>query len=212
MRSVDSAAEHRVVLKNISWSTYVGLVTDSDDRHSRIAYDRGLLEIMSPSQRHEQLAAMICRLIEAFTEELRIPVRCVRSTTFMREDQERGFEADASYYVANVGAVLHNHEIDLMVNPPPDLCIEVDISRSSVGKLEIYRSLGVPEVWRHTGESIHVHVLRDDGTYGEAERSAALPQLLPGELTRFLERMDSEDDTRLVRSFRAWVRERFGIA
>jgi len=38
--------------------------------------------------------------------------------------------------------------MDLAVDPPPDLVIEIDIPSPSFSKLPIYADMGVPDVWR----------------------------------------------------------------
>ena len=45
-------------------------------------------------------------------------------------------------------------EIDLDVAPPPDLAVEVEISRKALNSLNIYAALGVPEIWRFDGEDL----------------------------------------------------------
>lgn len=209
MATVSSPAEQRVVLDNISWSTYLAILEDAENRRGRIAYDRGALEIMSPSRLHEIIKTLIGRMIEAFTEELNIEIASVASTTLKRDDLERGFEADECYYIQNAAAVRRKDEIDLTVDPAPDLVIEVDISRSAMNKFGIYGALGIPEIWRYDGGTIRVYLRQENGDYAEVEQSAALPQLPIAEVVRFLERRVSLGETQLIRSFRAWLRERF---
>jgi Uma2 family endonuclease len=163
---------------------------------------------MSPSKGHEHIKRLIGRLIEAFTEELNIDIESASSTTFKREDVERGFEPDACYYIAHAAMVRGKDEIDMMVDPPPDLIIEVDISRSSLNKFGIYRALAIPEVWRYDGETLRLYVLHDEG-YTEVPHSTVLPQLPVATLQSFLQQRASLSETQLVRRFRAMVREIF---
>jgi Uma2 family endonuclease len=170
-------AEQRVVLDNISWSTYLAILRDAESCRGRIAYDRGVLEIMSPSKVHEHVKRLIGRMIEAFTEELNIDIESASSTTFKREDLARGFEPDECYYIAHAGVVRGKDDIDMTVDPPPDLIIEVDISRSSLNKFGIYRALGIPEVWRYDGETLHLYVLHNGTTskYNKAPSCRSFP-------------------------------------
>src|SRR5262249_38734570 len=92
-------------------------------------------------------------------------------------------------------------------DPPPDLAIEVDLTHNSLNRLAIYAALGVKEVWRFDGETLRFHHLGPAGEYAVQERSHAFPHLAREELLRFLSESDSQDETRLGRSFRAWVRE-----
>lgn len=209
MTAVSSPAEQRVVLENISWATYLRILEDADNRRGRIAYDRGILEIMSPSKLHETIKKLIGRMIEAFTEELNIEIASVSSATFKRADLQRGFEADECYYIQNAAAIRGRDEIDLAVDPPPDLAIEIDISRSAMDKFGIFGALGVPEVWRYDGRTILVYLRQESGDYAQVEQSAALPQLPISEVARFLEQRGSLGETQLIRSFRSRARDRF---
>ena len=44
--------------------------------------------------------------------------------------------------------------IDLTLDPPPDLAIEIDMTSPSIPRLPIYCALGIPEVWRFDGETM----------------------------------------------------------
>ena len=209
MSMVSTIADHRVVLENISWSTYLAIIDDSGNRRGRIAYDRGVLEIMSPSKVHEQIKGLLGRMIEIFTEELGIDICTVGSTTFRREDVKRAIEADECYYIKNAPAVREKDDIDLAIDPPPDLAVEIDISRTSAWKLDIYGALGIVEVWRYDGNAIHVYSHCGAGNYDEVERSRVLPTIPVSELVQFLNRRAKHSETEIIRSFRAWVRQRF---
>ena len=98
-------------------------------------------------------------------------------------------------------------ELDLNVDPTPDLALEIDISRSSLNRMGIYAAIRVPEVWRYDGQKIRVYQLSADGQYVETERSLHFPFLPMREVEAFLMRRTQMDETSLVRLFRAWVRE-----
>jgi len=135
MSTVLPGSEQRVVLFGISWSTYEAILADVDNPGGRLTYDNGTLEIMSPSLDHERAKSLIGRLIESLTLELELDIVSGGSTTFKRAGLHRGIEPDECYYIQNAAAVFSKEEIDLTVDPPPDLAIEVDISRSSIDKL-----------------------------------------------------------------------------
>jgi Uma2 family endonuclease len=205
MSIVSSSAEQRVVLDSISWSTYLAILGDAGARRGRIAYDQGVLEIMSPSKVHEKVKRLLGRMVEVFTEAEGIEVESAGSTTFKREDLARGFEPDECYYLQHAAAVRAKDEIDLTVDPPPDLVIEVDISRSSVNKFPIYEAIGVPEVWRYEGDRLSIHIMHG-GHYVEAERSAVLPALPIDVVARCLNQRATRDESQLIREFRASLR------
>ncbi len=206
MSSVSIPAEQRVVLENIRWSTYEAILGDVDNRHGRITYDRGVLEIMSPSKLHEKITEVIGRLILTFTEELKIDVESVGSTTFKRRDLERGFEADKCFYIQHARQVRVQDEIDLAVDPPPDLVIEVDVSRTSMGKLTVFGAMEIPEVWRYDGQNLQIFSLRN-GEYVETDESTVLPSFPASRMTEILDQRSTSSENELIRGFREWLRD-----
>jgi Uma2 family endonuclease len=206
MASVSYIGEQRVVLDNISWSTYLAILNDVENRRGRIAYDRGVLEIMSPSKRHENTKNLIGRMVEIFTDVLEIEVDSVCSTTFRREDLQRGFEADESYYIQHAAAVAGKDEIDLTIDPPPDLVIEVEISRSSLDKFQLYRALGIPEVWRYDGDTLRMYELGGD-EYEEIGQSQVLPRFPINKARGLIGQRTARGETPMMREFRQWVQQ-----
>ena len=199
--------EQRVLLSEVSWEAYEAFLKCWAERPVRLTYDNGNLEIMSPLLSHEQYGALLRRMIETYTVEQNVPVYSGGATTFRRQAKKRGLEPDACYWIQNERRMRGQKEFDPERDPPPDLAIEVDITSSSLDRMGIYASLGIPEVWRCDGETLTVQLLQPDGSYAPAPRSAALPGLPPGEVLRFLRLSDEKDETSLIRSFRAWVRK-----
>jgi len=105
-------------------------------------------------------------------------------------------------------AQLTDQRLDLRVDPPPDLAIEVDLTRSSLNRMNIYRALGVPEVWRLDEPALAFYALGPKGTYEERSPSPTFPQVAPPELLRFLRLRDTEEENEILRQFRAWIRQR----
>jgi len=203
------AAEQRFVFYDVSYAGYQALLAARGDRPIRMTYDRGTLEIMSPSQKHERLKHLLGRMIVVVTEELEIPIRGAASTTWDRPDMERGLEADECYYISSEARVRGRETIDLDVDPPPDLAIEIDITHGPVDRLGIYAALGVAEVWRFDGDRLRIFRLAQgaEPQYHEQPGSDELPQVPVDELVRFLHARDETDETTWARSFRQWVRE-----
>ena len=135
-------------LENIRWQTYLMLLEDLDDRHIRLTYDHGRLEIMAPSYRHESFSFLVAQIIVVLAEELEIPFIAAKSTTFKRQDLERGLEPDECFYFKSSALIRGKTELDLMEDPPPDLAIEVEITQNVLDRISIYAALGVPEIWR----------------------------------------------------------------
>ena len=200
--------EERIVLPaGVSWEAYEALLKSWANRPVRLTYDRGRLEIVSPLHSHEQYGGLIGQLIEMYTLEMNIPRHSGKSTTFRRAARQRGLEPDECYWVQTELLMRGRKEFDFEKDPPPDLAVEVDITSSSLDRMAIYASLGVPEVWRFDGAALTIHLLQASGAYAPSERSRALPDLPPAELMRFLQLSDEQDETSLIRSFRSWVRK-----
>ena len=162
---------------------------------------------MTLSHRHERSGSLLNRFVNVLTEDLSIPCQSGRSTTFKRKDLDKGIEADDCYYLEHEPEVRSKDEIDLEVDPPPDLAVEIEVSRSALDRMAIYAAIKVPEVWRYDGDKISVHVLGRDGKYVVVERSPHFPFLKMQELEAFLKRRTEMDETQLVKQFRQWVRE-----
>ncbi len=196
----------RAILHGVSWQTYARLLSElGDQRASRLAYDQGALEITMPSDRHESHKKLLERMIEALTEELELAAKCFGSTTLNRDDLERGAEPDSCYYIQNVGHIEGRH-VDLAADPPPDLIVEVDISSPSGRRLDIYKQLGVPEVWRYSNERVQIYLLQG-GEYVNSDSSLALPLVLTELLNQFMQQAEAQDDTHFIRSWRQWIRQ-----
>jgi Uma2 family endonuclease len=196
----------RFVLWNVGWKGYESLLETIGKGHVRVTYDRGNVELMSPLRMHERYSALIGRMIEAITQLLKIRAVAARSTTLRSELLDRGLEPDQSYYLASAARISDWERVDLSVEPPPDLAIEVDITSSSLDRLGIYAALGVPEIWRFDGQSLQVLVLNAEGSYSTTNTSKALPFVPIEELTRFLLEYNLGDDSAWAETFCEWVR------
>jgi len=193
VQAVKSPAEQRMVLENVSWGTYERLISEREERRKpRFSYDRGRLELMSPSGEHDVSSRLIALLVDMVAEESGIDVENAGSTTFKREDLERGFEPDESFYFSENAARIRElvrNKGDIVLDegdPPPDLIVEVDITNPSLNKLPIYAALGVPEVWRHDGERLVILRLRSAEGYTEAGESGFLHAATGETLTRLI--------------------------
>ena len=137
MSTVPASSEQRVVLRSVSWETYLALTEESESGSGRMTYDQGVLEIMAPGMPHEIAKRLIGRMIETFTLCRGIEIRSSSSTTFKRSELQRGFEADESYYIQHACELRGVREIDLSIHPPPDLVIEVDMTNSSIPHVDL---------------------------------------------------------------------------
>ena len=203
-------ADDRVVLPCVSWETYERLLADDEERRiPRMTYDQGMLELVTPSMPHDEDARTVTRIVDIVAANQGIPIRSVGSTTFRRKDLERGFEPDASFYIQNEERLRGQREVDLTVDPPPDLILEMEMSRSARDKLPLFASMGIPEVWRCDGQRIFIFVL-DQDRYRESSGSQALPVLTSEVLTRFLAESRTMLSPDWFQAVSDWARERRG--
>jgi Uma2 family endonuclease len=200
-------SEQSFLLRGVDWQTYQGVSAALAGRHVRLTYDQGNLELMTISSIHARYSRLLGRLIVILTQELGLPIASYGDMTCEREDLDRGLEPDECFYLGNEPRVRNKDAIDLTTDPPPDLAVEVDISRNSRSRLGIYAALRVPEVWRFDGQTLQVYQLGSDGQYALHDRSRHFPMLPVAELVAFLHRRTEMDENSLVRAFQAWVRE-----
>ncbi len=184
-----STDEHRILLPNVPWSTYVVLRDSVEAPGVRMTYLRGALEIMSPSREHEVETKQIARLIELFCLERDIPLYGYRSTTLRREREERGLEPDECYC----------RDRDAEV---PDVALEVIVTSPLLDKLEVYRGLGVREVWIYRSRQFELLVLRQDH-YERAGRSEVFPEI---DLAAIARHAAMPDQHAALRAFRDELR------
>lgn len=199
-----ASAETRTVLDNVRWETFLELAEGRSGSVPRMTYDRGVLELMTPRRQHEQLGRLIGRLVEAYTEVRGIEILSCASTTFKRVDLDRAFEPDESYYIAHADEIRPKDEVDLLLDPPPDLVIEVEITSSAIAKLKLFAAMGVPEVWRHDGTRLTMLALTGGG-YEPSESSVGLPGLATALIDAFVASRFDRGETALIKEFRAAI-------
>jgi len=198
----------RLILTGVSWQEYGKFLRAFAGRRAvRLTYDRGVLEIMSPLHEHETDVVFLGRLAVALTEEMGLPIKEGGSTTLRRRKRRRGLEPDRCYWIASEPLVRGKRDINLRKDPPPDLAIEVDVTSSSLDRMAIYASLGIPEVWRMDDAGLTFHVLGPDGKYAPSPRSKSFSLVAPADLTRFLAMRAQLDENAVVQQFRVWFRQ-----
>lgn len=200
-------SDQRFVLPAVDWATYRAVSRALTGRHVRLTYDGENLEFMTISPSHGNFSRLLGRFVVVMTEESGLPLKSFGDMTCEREDVGRALEPDECFYIANEPAVRGKEKIDLLVDPPPDLAIEVEITRASRDRLAIYSDLGVSEVWRFDGRSLRVFQLGDERAYNQSEQSRFFPGPRISDLTDFLLRRTEMDENQLIASFREWVRK-----
>ncbi|WP_346016720.1 Uma2 family endonuclease [Chroococcidiopsis sp. CCMEE 29] len=196
----------RVLLHEVSWQEFELILKElGDHRSARIAYDNGILEIMTPLPEHEDDKEIIGDLIKALLEELDVEFRSLGSTTYKNQAMLKGIEPDQCFYIQNESAIRGKKRLDLTVDPPPDLALEIDITSRT--HPNIYQALRVPELWRFDRGKLQINVLRQ-GKYVEVENSPTFPGMpLMEAILRYLEQSRTAGRNTTMKAFRQWVRE-----
>jgi Uma2 family endonuclease len=193
-------------LEGVSWDEYETLLDEAGERPLRFTYDNGRLEIMTLSFGHEWLKRNLGRLIDLLAIVLDMPFQPGGSTTMKRKMKKKGLEPDECYWFEHEAQMRGRKErLDLDVDPPPDLAVEIDVTRSVLKRMGIYAAIRVPEVWRFRAKKLKAYLLQADGSYVASDFSRVFPFLAMADLQRFLEKAASMDQTTLSREFMAWV-------
>ncbi|HIK12675.1 MAG TPA: Uma2 family endonuclease [Oscillatoriaceae cyanobacterium M33_DOE_052] len=197
----------QLLMTDISWQMYEQILEEfGEKRGARINYSQGILEIMAPLPEHEDDKVMIADLVKAILEEYDIEFRSLGSTTFKSEQMKQALEADDCFYIENEAAVRGKKRIDLTIDPPPDLALEIDITSRT--RFNNYEALGVKELWRFNGTKLEINVWQE-GEYIQCETSPNFPGLPVGEvIPEYLERSKIEGRNKTMKAFRTWVREK----
>ncbi|MBT9317517.1 Uma2 family endonuclease [Leptothoe spongobia] len=197
--------EKRMTFRDLEWSSFKQIQQLLTERtHARFNFVDGILEITMPLESHERFARLIELFIRILVVELGLKLKTMGSTTLAREDLLKSAEPDNGYYIQNYSRVA-DHEIDLSVDPAPDLIVEVDITHTDVNKNLLYASLGVSEFWRFNGQAWQILCLTD-GRYVEQDKSPTFPLVEKADLYKFLETA-LVDEVAAEVDFRQWVRQ-----
>ncbi len=201
----------QLLMTDVSWPMYEQLLEEyAENSGVRINYSQGVLEVMVPLPEHEDDKIIISNLVEVLLEELDIEFRNLASTTFKSEKMQQGLEADSCFYIENEAAIRGKKRIDLTVDPPPDLAIEIDITART--RFNNYQALGVRELWRFDGTTLEINVLQG-GEYIQMSESPHFPGLPLGEvIPQYLQQSKVEGRNKSIKAFRAWVRGRIEVS
>lgn len=202
---IETLAGQSTVLHEIDWQQFESILQDlGDKRRSRIAYLNGVLEIVMPLPEHEKIKVLIGDFVKALLETMEIDFEGFGSTTFKRVDKLAGLEPDDCFYIQNNVAMRGIRKLDMTIDPPPDLAIEVDVTSKT--KFDVYRTLGVPELWLYD-QTLKIYILRD-GEYVESQLSSIFGNLPIREvIPQFLEISISQGRSAAMKAFRLWMQE-----
>ncbi len=198
-------ADGILILPHVSWHEFESLAAELGDRREvRLSYQRGRMEITMPSPEHEEYVDLIQDLTRLLVRELGLRMESRGTALLKRELRETGAQPDGCFYIQHAAEIIGKRQLDLTVDPPPDIVVEVDLNTDSRGKFSIYATLGVPELWRYDGLSFEIHHLTET-EYVEATESLAFPFLTAAALTDFLEQSKEFGQDATLDEFKNWL-------
>lgn len=196
----------QLLLNELNWQKFEAILSElGDNRASRLSYSNGVLEIMVPLPEHEKDKEIISYMVQYLLETLNTNFEALGSTTFKNELMNQAVEPDACFYIQNYQAVIGKKRLNLENDPPPDLAIEIDITSRT--RLDNYRLLGIPELWRYTHNGLQINVLQE-GKYIESLTSPNFPNIPIIELiNQAVEQSQQLGRSEAMRNFKKWLRE-----
>jgi Uma2 family endonuclease len=195
----------QLLLEDVSWQQFENILAElGEHRAARLSYSHGFLEIMVPLPEHEKAKEMIGDMVKIFLEAREIAFESLGSTTLKNERMTQGVEPDACFYIQNQAAVIGKNRLDMSVDPPPDLAIEIDLTSRT--QLDNYQILGVPELWRYGKQGLKINVLQG-GKYVESDFSPIFPEIPIIELVnQCVQQSQVSGRTQAIQALRNWVR------
>lgn len=196
-----------MTIAGLNWKTYEALLQQlADDRPTRLAYDRGVLEIRMPGELHEIVNRLLAKIITLLAMELGMEANDFGSTTLNRESLDRGIEPDSCFYIQNAapGQGLERNATESIA---PDLALEVDIANSSASKMAIYQAMAVPEIWLFRRNVLKIQWL-EAGQYVEVEYSRAFPTVSAQQLNQWIDLRRTATDSAVLREVQQFCQAR----
>ncbi|MEE3718145.1 Uma2 family endonuclease [Tumidithrix elongata RA019] len=203
---IETLPGQSTILHDIDWQQFEAILEDlGEKRAARVAYFDGVLEIEMPLPEHEKVKVLIGDFIKALLDEMEVDFEPFGSSTFKHMDKQAGLEPDDCFYIQNNVVMRGARKLDLSIDPPLDLAIEVDVTSKT--KLEVYQAIAVPELWIYLDRSLKIYLLCN-GEYIESSLSPTFGTLPVREvIPQFIERTFQEGRGAAFRAFRAWAKQ-----
>lgn len=200
------AINQKLIMQGVGWDFYEEILADYVDSNAlHFAYNDGVLEVEVPKYDHEKINRCLARLVEYICLELNLDFANAGSTTFRQQKKTKGCEPDTAFYLAKAKSVRNLNNIDLSVDPPPDLVIEVDVISPSLDKMPIYAALGVSEVWLYKGLEVEFFQLFGKN-YHKVSHSISIPILSSKKATEFLAKWHTTTPNEWFKEVKDWAK------
>lgn len=206
--------DQRIVISGVSPETHQRLLEDLGDQPvPRVTYWKGVLQLISPTSQHEQLIELLCEVVKIHARYHKQRIVGTRSMTLEKKGVDGSAQPEASFYIKQAAQVARTIKIDLAVDPPPDLIIEIDITSSSAQKIQtdgLYSQLGIPEIWRYELRSGFEMYLLQKSRYEVISASENLPGLMSEMICQVIAKFESEGQLAALEWFESTLEPNHG--
>jgi Uma2 family endonuclease len=201
--------DQRVQFVGIGWAGYEALLkVQGEKSRPQIIYLDGDAYLVSPSNLHEWVKKRLGQFVVEVASGLKMRFLMAGETTFRRRKNEVGVQPDESFYLANADKVagkIRKVDIDLSIDPPPDLAIEVVHTHGADEAVEVLRRLRVPEVWVADVDGLRILVRKQNGRYVESKTSLAFLFLSADEIFQWANHLAGGFDSDWIEDLRQWI-------
>ena len=206
LRQLKIQPGQQLLVEDVNWQQFESILAELGERRaSRLSYSNGRLEIMVPLAEHEKAKEIIGDMVKILLEARQIAFESLGSTTLKNERMSQAVEPDTCFYIQNQAAVIGKNRLDMSVDPPPDLAIEIDLTSRT--PLDNYQILGVPELWRYARRGLQINVLQAE-QYIESDVSPTFPNIPIVELVnQYTQQSQVAGRTSAIQAFKNWVGE-----
>ena len=206
LRQLKIQPGQQLLVEDVNWQQFESILAELGERRaSRLSYSNGRLEIMVPLPEHEKAKEIIGDMVKILLEARQIAFESLGSTTLKNERMSQAVEPDTCFYIQNQAAVIGKNRLDMSVDPPPDLAIEIDLTSRT--QLDNYQILGVPELWRYARRGLQINVLQAE-QYIESDVSPTFPNIPIVQLVnQYTQQSQVAGRTRAIQGFKNWVGE-----
>lgn len=206
LRQLKIQPGQQLLVEDVNWQQFESILAELGERRaSRLSYSNGRLEIMVPLPEHEKAKEIIGDMVKILLETRQIAFESLGSTTLKNERMSQAVEPDTCFYIQNQAAVIGKNRLDMSVDPPPDLAIEIDLTSRT--QLDNYQILGVPELWRYARRGLQINVLQAE-QYIESDVSPTFPNIPIVELVnQYTQQSQVAGRTCAIQAFKNWVGE-----
>ena len=206
LRQLKIQPGQQLLVEDVNWQQFESILAELGERRaSRLSYSNGRLEIMVPLPEHEKAKEIIGDMVKILLETRQIAFESLGSTTLKNERMSQAVEPDTCFYIQNQAAVIGKNRLDMSVDPPPDLAIEIDLTSRT--QLDNYQILRVPELWRYARRGLQINVLQAE-QYIESDVSPTFPNIPIVQLVnQYTQQSQVAGRTRAIQAFKIWLGE-----